>query len=688
MGRVLELPVARVFKPFQDSARYKAAYGGRGSGKSHNFAELLIEHSLAFKGLRSVCIREIQRTLKESSKRLIEDKLVACKLGSADGFKVFHEVIQTPGDGIITFTGMQDATAESIKSLEGFGRAWIEEAQTLSHRSLALLRPTIREPESELWFGWNPRRKTDAVDDMFRTDKAPTGAKIIRVNWSENPWFPAVLEQERVDCLEKTPEQYDHIWEGGYATVLEGAYYSKSLAVALQDGRIGRFGPDELMTNRIFCDIGGTGARADAFTMWSAQFIGREIRVLKYYEAVGQPIGHHLGWLRQHGYTPETTQIWLPHDGDTQDSVFDISYKAAFEKAGYEVTVIPNQGRGAANARIQCARRMFPCIWFNDDGTKAGREALGWYHEKKDEVRNIGLGPEHDWCFSGSTLVLTTDGWREIRSLSVHSKVVTPCGNRRIIKSGIVRMTDKWMTTKGIRSTPEHRFFTKRGLVTAASLQSTDEFWTREDLGLKALGLLCATLRSGFMGAITSATQEKTASARQCSYTGWFMRLCMEASRKGMRSIMSMMTRTTITLTTLLRFQGISTEVCTSPSHGISARAGYAGSNSVATSNSAQGAALSAAEAIMRGSSGKDAQEPAYSLTIDRDECYFVLGNDGRGYLVSNSSHGADSFGLMCVVAESHSGHGSEWWHDWKTPVNARGHSKEDTYGHGYRRRA
>jgi phage terminase large subunit len=402
VGRTLEIKTPAVFRPFLDPARYKAAYGGRGSGKSHFFAESIIEQALLVRGNRTVCIREVQRTLKESAKRLIEDKLIKFGLTSGDGFKVFNEVIETPGDGIIAFTGMVDHNAESIKSLEGYRIAWVEEAQTLSHRSLSLLRPTIREEDSELWFSWNPRRKTDAVDDLFRSDKLPTGSKVIRANWTDNPWFPAVLEVERIDCLDKTPEQYDHIWEGGYATVLEGAYYARHLAQAKQDGRIGRIGEDPLMVVRLFVDIGGTGARADAFTIWAAQFIGREIRALRYYEAVGQPLGHHLDWMRQHGYIPGRAQIWLPHDGDSNDSVYDVSYKSAFEKAGYDVTVIPNQGRGAATARIQCARRLFPQVTFDEEHTKAGREALGWYHEKKDEVRNIGLGPEHDWASHGA----------------------------------------------------------------------------------------------------------------------------------------------------------------------------------------------------------------------------------------------------------------------------------------------
>lgn len=393
--------------PLLNPARYKGAHGGRGSGKSHFFAEHLIEDCLAEPGIsgagmRAVCIREVQKTLKESSKRLIEDKLQAFGLTEADGFKVFNEVIQTPGDGIITFTGMQDHNAESIKSLEGYRRAWVEEAQTMSARSLSLLRPTIRAEDSQLWFSWNPRRKADAVDAMLRGENLPTGACVVRANWSDNPKFPAVLEQERQDCLRTTPEQYDHIWEGGYATVLEGAYYAKCLAEAKQQGRIGRVAPDPLMTIRLYADIGGTGARADAFSMWAAQFIGKEIRVLDYYEAVGQPLATHLAWMRERGYTPDRAQIWLPHDGSTQDKVFDVSYESALKAAGYTVTVVPNQGKGAAKARIEAARRLFPAMWFNEERTAAGRDALGWYHEKKDEVRNIGLGPEHDWASHGA----------------------------------------------------------------------------------------------------------------------------------------------------------------------------------------------------------------------------------------------------------------------------------------------
>ncbi len=156
------------------------------------------------------------------------------------------------------------------------------------------------------------------------------------------------------------------------------------------------------MTLRAFVDIGGTGARADAFTIWIAQFIGKEIRVLDYYEAVGQPLASHLNWMRERGYSPDRCQIWLPHDGDSNDKVFDVSYASALRQAQYTVTVIPNQGKGAAKARIEAGRRLFPSMWFNQATTQAGIDALGWYHEKKDEARNIGLGPEHDWSSHGA----------------------------------------------------------------------------------------------------------------------------------------------------------------------------------------------------------------------------------------------------------------------------------------------
>lgn len=395
MTRTLNRKVARVYKTLLAPARYKAAHGGRGSGKSHFFAEQLIQDHIIIPGMRSVCIREVQKSLKESAKRLIEDKITEFGLTAHDGFEVLSDVVKTPGGGLITFQGMQDHTAESIKSLEGFKRAWVEEAQTLSARSLGLLRPTIRAENSELWFSWNPTRKSDPVDKMFRGEELPTGAAVVRANWSDNPWFPSVLEQERLDCMRTQPDQYEHIWEGGYATVLTGAYYAQALSLAKSEGRISRVAKDPLMTVRAYWDIGGTGKKADATAIWICQFIGREIRFLDYYEARGQPLEYHIAWLRQRGWNK--AECFLPHDGTKGDNVYDATYEGALHSAGFSVQTIKNQGAGAAMQRVEAARRLFPAMWFNAETCQPGIDALGWYHEKKDEARNIGLGPDHDW---------------------------------------------------------------------------------------------------------------------------------------------------------------------------------------------------------------------------------------------------------------------------------------------------
>lgn len=272
---ILKIPTAKIFEPLLKPARYKGVYGGRGSGKSHFFGELLVETCQAERGTLAVCIREAQRTLAQSSKRLIEGKIASLRLGH--GFKLFSDKIETPGDGLIIFRGLQDHTADSIKSLEGFRIAWIDEAQSLSARSLALLRPTIRAKDSELWASWNPRRKSDAIDDFLRGRK-PDGSVVVKANWRDNPWFPDVLGEERLLDQKLYPERYDHIWEGEYARAFEGAYFASLLSEARAQGRIGKVAADPLLPLRAFIDIGGAGAAADAFTMWIVQWVGSDRR--------------------------------------------------------------------------------------------------------------------------------------------------------------------------------------------------------------------------------------------------------------------------------------------------------------------------------------------------------------------------------------------------------------------------
>ena len=393
---------------FDGEADVRGAYGGRGSGKTRSFAKMAAVKGYIYgkAGISGIllCARQFMNSLEDSSleecKRAIEEESFL-----ADYYEIGEKYIKSK-DGRISFAfaGL-DRNIGSIKSKGRVLLCWIDEAEPVTDYALAILEPTLREEgtdwNAELWVTWNPERKGSAVDKAYRQTKDDR-IKVVELNWRDNPKFPATLERKRLRAKSNRPDDYEWIWEGAYRSVIAGAYYAASLTKAKEENRIGRVPADPLMTIRLFCDIGGTGAKADAFTIWAAQFVGKEIRVLDYYEAVGQPLAAHLNWMRERGYTPDKAQIWLPHDGSTQDKVFDVSYESALKSAGYKVTVVPNQGKGAAKARIEAARRLFPAMWFNEDTTEPGREALGWYHEKKDEDRNIGLGPEHDWASHGA----------------------------------------------------------------------------------------------------------------------------------------------------------------------------------------------------------------------------------------------------------------------------------------------
>lgn len=391
----LRIKTAPVFEPLLAPRRYKGAYGGRGSGKSHFMAEHLVEEHIVNPGMNSLCVREVQKSLRESAKRLLEIKIQ--ELGVGPYFEVQDKLIKTPGGGEISFAGMKDHTAESVKSFEGVGRCWIEEAQTISKKSWGMLYPTIRAPGSQIWASWNPRRAVDPIDSFFRKEaKDDPDVISVKADWSDNPWFPAEMEKDRLRDLTTKPDQYEHIWEGGYVTVTDGAYYAESLLRARHDGRICQIPIDPLLPIYSYHDIGGAGAKADAYTIWIMQRVGQSIHWLDYYEARGQVLSYHVNWMRSNGY--EGAIIKLPHDGVNTNNVTGKRYEDHWAEAGFRVESIPNQGPGAAMQRVEHARRLFPRMKFDEVKTEAGRQALGWYHPKLDEDRQIDLGPDHDWA--------------------------------------------------------------------------------------------------------------------------------------------------------------------------------------------------------------------------------------------------------------------------------------------------
>lgn len=263
----LKIETPRWALPLLKPSRYKGAHGGRGSGKSHCFAEMLIESHIIDPKSRSVCVREVQKSLSQSVKRLLEMKIEQMNAGAY--FEVQEAVIKSKkGDGLIIFQGMQNHTADSIKSLEGYDRAWVEEAQSLSQKSLDLLRPTIRKPESELWFTWNPRQSSDPVDHLLRGPNPPPDSVVLPVNYDDNPWFPDVLRDEMEYDKRRDPDKFQHVWRGGYL--------SNSEARVFRNWRVEEFEAPADAIHRLGADW---GFAIDPTTLVRCHIIGRTLYI-------------------------------------------------------------------------------------------------------------------------------------------------------------------------------------------------------------------------------------------------------------------------------------------------------------------------------------------------------------------------------------------------------------------------
>jgi phage terminase large subunit len=383
---------------FIGKSRYRGAYGGRGSAKTRTFAKMTAVQALRYAEMNIrgviVCGREYMSSLSESS---MEEVKAAIQEDPQlePHFEIGEKYIRTKcGRVKYVFAGLRH-NLDSIKSKSRILILWVDEAENVSETAWEKIIPSVRGiEESEVWVTWNPEREGSPTDKRFRQDP-PKSSKIVEMNYTDNPWFPKVLDDDRLEDLEKRPETYDHIWEGGYKTHYVGAYWAKHMIMAKDEGRIGFYPQDPLMSVRCWWDIGGTGAKSDAVSIWVGQFINKEKRMINHYTAQGQDMATHVAWLKKHKY--EDAYCVLPHDGDTNDKVHDVSYESALQKAGFQVKIIPNQGKGAASKRIEEVRLQFHSITFNEATTIDGRKSLNAYHENINEDLDIGLGPLHDW---------------------------------------------------------------------------------------------------------------------------------------------------------------------------------------------------------------------------------------------------------------------------------------------------
>lgn len=387
---VVEIPekLGFLFEPH----RYKVAYGGRGGGKSWAFADALLIQGLS-NPLRIGCFREIQKSIKDSVHKLLADRIEKHNLGW------FYEVQQTTIKGQngteFLFAGLQDHTVDSIKSYEGLDRAWVEEGQRVSKRSWDILIPTIRKDGSEIWVSFNPELDTDETWTRL-VESPPTGAVVVSVNYADNPWFPTVLEQERLDAKARMPRaDYENIWEGKCRPAVSGAIYADEVARAQEEGRFNLVPYDPTLKVHPVFDLGWN----DKMAIGLAQRHISSLRVIEYVEYDHKTLDWISAELKNRNYNWGT--VFLPHDGAHGDYKTGKSAKQVMEGLGWKVRIVPIQ---PVETGIKNARMAFGQLYI--DKTKCARliECLKRYRRSIPNTTGEPGSPLHDEFSHGADM--------------------------------------------------------------------------------------------------------------------------------------------------------------------------------------------------------------------------------------------------------------------------------------------
>jgi phage terminase large subunit len=361
--------------------RYKVAYGGRGSGKSWSYARALLIQA-ANKPLRVLCAREIQKSIKQSVHTLLNDQIQALGLGA------FYEVLEAEIRGLngstFSFTGLATNTVESIKSFEGCDIVWVEEAQTVSKKSWDILIPTIRKPNSEIWVSFNPNIDTDDTYTRFVVNP-PENAKVVKVNWQDNPWFPEVLEIERQHSLKTNPD-YANIWEGDCKAAVDGAIYSNEIREAQEGNRITTVPYDPMMKVHVVMDLGWN----DSMSVILCQKGISDLRIIGYIEDDHRTLDSYSAQLKNLSYNWGT--MFLPHDGQSKDFKHGISAEEIMKKLGWDIRIVP---KADIESGIKLARMNFHRIYF-DKSAQRLVECLKNYRRSINSATNEPGAPLHD----------------------------------------------------------------------------------------------------------------------------------------------------------------------------------------------------------------------------------------------------------------------------------------------------
>jgi len=378
-------------------ARYKIAFGGRGGAKTESFAKTLVVLG-AYRGLRVGCFREFQNSIEESVYQVLVQQIYAMEL------EHLYDI------GATSISGKDGTTAEgtrfffrglsrnpmSIKSIYGIDVAWIEEAQTVSKRSWDILEPTIRDYKEEcgpfgkgveIWISFNPELETDETYSRFVKNK-PTGSVIVKINHTDNPWFPANLNQQRLDMMRRDPVGYKTIWEGECRQTLDGSIFANELRIAKEEGRITTVDYDKSKPVDTYWDLG----RHDFTAIWFVQTVGMRFNIIDFYHEHQESMPHFIKEMKDKKYNYGT--CYLPHDGSRKTIVSERSPETILRTAGFNVRLIPRVSKKSLS--ISAARVVFDQCYFDRNRCSDGLNFLARYRYEVDENGQFTKDPYHD----------------------------------------------------------------------------------------------------------------------------------------------------------------------------------------------------------------------------------------------------------------------------------------------------
>ena len=396
----VELP-PKLVPIFEGAARYRVAYGGRGSGKTRSFALMT-----AIKGYQwgnsvpptkgqILCGREFMNSLSDSS--FEEIKTAIQSIPWLNDYYICGDKFIRSKDGNITYTfaGLR-RSLESIKSKSRILLAWIDEAEVVSGKAWRLLLPSVREVGSEVWVTYNPESKYSATHERFR-ESPPLDAKVVSLNYQDNPWFPEVLERTRLEDKELRPDMYAHIWDGDFLIYSEGAYYSAEMRRAKEEDRIGSVRYDRATGVVVAFDLG----IGDSTALWFAQFVGTEVHLIDYYESSGAGLEHYVKILQDKGYVYD--QYVFPHDIRVRELGSGKSRLETLDQLGIHADKVEIAPQLLIDDGIQQVRAMLDKCWFDEKNCEKGIDCLlNYQRDWDDNGQTWRMRPNHNWASHGA----------------------------------------------------------------------------------------------------------------------------------------------------------------------------------------------------------------------------------------------------------------------------------------------